>query len=605
MKRVVIMLTFSVLFLWLGCKGNKAPKTPTKPYGLEGYDNRGYIDSTYSFFSVTTDPEGDQVAYKFNWGTGGKSESGWSNFKDSGDEIKMKHKYTQAGTYQITVKAKDIHNKESEWSDPDTIHIGEKSLPPVVTLFTGEDSTQIGVQTGFSVAAADPEGDDIYYQFDWGDDSTSAWKGTWPSGDTISSGIAYTYEDTNYTGFEVRARAKDTTGSVSEWSAPHIIVVTLPDPPDPTDKPTIEDDYDVYFTQTLFTFKAEVVAVEALTFQFYWGHETDLGDSAFSAWAFDTGSVSLPHAWPYEGDFEIRARTKDDYDQISDWSEPCPFSVTSNLIDSDIGLGELNSPYGIVADGNNIYVVDHGEGVIKKFSTTGGFLKDEIGNGILNSPMYLAVDEDFLYVTDAPSWGANRVYKFAKDGTLNRQWGDRGSGDEEFYTPTGIAVDNDYVYVVDSHNKRIQKIEKNGPNFVARWDIENESRGMDIDTVNGILYIASNFESKILRYTTAGVKKSFIGTPGTEDKQFMAPCAVTLDENYIYISDTVNDRIQVYEKGTYVTWYIKWGVNGSEGGQFVRPQGIAVDADGNIYAADTNNGRVQKFQSLPIDGGAL
>src|SRR5438552_8179000 len=44
--------------------------------------------------------------------------------------------------------------------------------------------------------------------------------------------------------------------------------------------------------------------------------------------------------------------------------------------------------------------------------------------------------------------------------------------------------------------------------------------------------------------------------------------------------------------GAFVT---KWGSAGSGNGQFNAPWGVAVDAAGNVYVADTGNNRIQKF----------
>ena len=41
-----------------------------------------------------------------------------------------------------------------------------------------------------------------------------------------------------------------------------------------------------------------------------------------------------------------------------------------------------------------------------------------------------------------------------------------------------------------------------------------------------------------------------------------------------------------------------WGtVTGNGAGQFKNPQGVAVDSSGNVYVADTDNDRIQKFSS--------
>jgi DNA-binding beta-propeller fold protein YncE len=41
---------------------------------------------------------------------------------------------------------------------------------------------------------------------------------------------------------------------------------------------------------------------------------------------------------------------------------------------------------------------------------------------------------------------------------------------------------------------------------------------------------------------------------------------------------------------------MQWGSSGSGGGQFYGPTGVAVDQDGNVYVADSDNNRIQKFK---------
>ena len=61
----------------------------------------------------------------------------------------------------------------------------------------------------------------------------------------------------------------------------------------------------------------------------------------------------------------------------------------------------------------------------------------------------------------------------------------------------------------------------------------------------------------------------------------------------VYVADRDNSRIQKFDaSGTFLT---AWGSYGSGNGQFSNPIGVATDGSGNLYVADTNNNRIQKF----------
>ncbi|MCV0411499.1 6-bladed beta-propeller [Nitrosarchaeum sp.] len=82
------------------------------------------------------------------------------------------------------------------------------------------------------------------------------------------------------------------------------------------------------------------------------------------------------------------------------------------------------------------------------------------------------------------------------------------------------------------------------------------------------------------------------GSSGTGNGQFKAPEDVALDASgNIYVADTNNNRIQKFDSsGTYLS---QFGSSGNKNGQFRSPEDVALDASGNIYVADTNNHRIQ------------
>lgn len=108
--------------------GNNAPEKPNPPTG----PSRLKIGVVYTFTAETTDPDGDQISYKFRWGDG--TENDWSGFVDSGEEYSATHEWASMSTFNIQVKAKDIHGAESEWSNPLSVTVPHESTPIIVIL---------------------------------------------------------------------------------------------------------------------------------------------------------------------------------------------------------------------------------------------------------------------------------------------------------------------------------------------------------------------------------------------------------------------------------------------------------------------------------------
>ncbi len=71
--------------------------------------------------------------------------------------------------------------------------------------------------------------------------------------------------------------------------------------------------------------------------------------------------------------------------------------------------------------------------------------------------------------------------------------------------------------------------------------------------------------------------------------------AFDLDDN-IYVSDGyTNSRVAKFDKNG--NWVKGWGSRGRDTGQFLLPHNLQVDRQGNVYVADRNNRRIQKFDS--------
>jgi len=99
---------------------------PIKPKPPEGLTS-GNINEEYTYTAFTTDPDFDQIFYKFDWGDGTYSE--WIGPVESGETIEGKHIWTETNSnLKLRVTAKDTHGYISEWSDPLSISMPRNKI---------------------------------------------------------------------------------------------------------------------------------------------------------------------------------------------------------------------------------------------------------------------------------------------------------------------------------------------------------------------------------------------------------------------------------------------------------------------------------------------
>jgi len=146
---------------------NDPPNIPDRPTGPAS-GKPGY---NYQYTTVTTDPDDDDVYYGWNW-TGeipgeeltvdewiGPYSSGYTGWY-------ITHSWDEEGTYEIRVKAKDVYENESDWSDPLTV-IMDYDIP---ALPTGSTNVKRFETCCYTTVAGDPNGGYwLYYQWDWGE----------------------------------------------------------------------------------------------------------------------------------------------------------------------------------------------------------------------------------------------------------------------------------------------------------------------------------------------------------------------------------------------------------------------------------------------------
>lgn len=161
----------------------------------------------------TTDPDGDDLYYLVDWGDSSASE--WFGPYTSGETVEASYVFDTPAEYDIKVKAKDNKNSQSEWSDLHHIIIIE-NLPPNKPTISGPNFAKTGEELEFEFSTIDPEGDDVYYSINWGDDEWEFWLGPYTSGETVT--FNHTYKKGG--AYTIISKAKDIfdkTGQQNEF----------------------------------------------------------------------------------------------------------------------------------------------------------------------------------------------------------------------------------------------------------------------------------------------------------------------------------------------------------------------------------------------------
>jgi len=180
--------------------------------------------------------------------------------------------------------------------------------------------------------------------------------------------------------------------------------------------------------------------------------------------------------------------------------------------------------------------------------------------------------------------------------------------------PRAVAADSSYVYIADTNNHTIRKFDGNGvttlaglagvpgaSNGLGAGARFNKPGGLALDS-NGNLFVADSGNHTIRKITPAGLVTTFAGqagVPGTADgtgaaAQFNFPAGLAFDASGIlYVADSGNHTIRrITQAGAVTTLAGTPGTPGSANGtpgSFDQPIGITLDSSGVIYVADTIN----------------
>ncbi|MCP4115975.1 MAG: hypothetical protein GY737_11320 [Desulfobacteraceae bacterium] len=284
------------------------------------------------------------------------------------------------------------------------------------------------------------------------------------------------------------------------------------------------------------------------------------------------------------------------------------------------GNGEFDMPVALAADAahNYIYVADFNNQRIQRLDFNGSHLVNwDMGLASPPTPAGVAVDpRGQVYGADGANQRVVRGTVFEGSGAVkgNSQAPDRvgepwtpvsepGHMSEPGYT----CFDGDgKLWISDTGNNRVLIYARNGSGELVP-DTPPSVTGLNrpvgiVKHETGDLFISDSNGHQIRKYDAALIHAADIGTgtAGSGDDQFNHPMGLGIAkqaEPVLYIADQLNNRVKMHKlNGDYIGSITSDGTLNLD-----RPEDVAIDPEGHLYIADTDNGRVLQF-SLTMDG---
>lgn len=227
------------------------------------------------------------------------------------------------------------------------------------------------------------------------------------------------------------------------------------------------------------------------------------------------------------------------------------------------------------------------------------------GSGQMRSPVAIGVSQDRVYVADFDN---DRVQAFTRAGELIVEWGATGRGPGQFRGPAGVAIGGDgSVFVTDHYNRRVQRFTADG-GFVAEWSTEGGEAapfGIAVDAL-GRVFVTDLDAGRVSVWGADGASLTSWGARGQGRGELDEPWGIAVDgQGDILVADHANHRVQRFSVDG--EWLGGWGGAGPEA-RLVGPMGLASGRDGSIYVTDLEAGRVRRFtrggELLATLGGA-
>jgi DNA-binding beta-propeller fold protein YncE len=252
---------------------------------------------------------------------------------------------------------------------------------------------------------------------------------------------------------------------------------------------------------------------------------------------------------------------------------------------------------------DNFVREDNTSGIVSFLSWVVGLFEEERPN-VLQRPQAVTGDgAGRIFVTDV---SRAAVVVFDEPAGELKIW-EYARGMRPFVAPVGIALAADGgVWVADAELAVIAHLDRNGtPLEPIGAGMLQRPTGLARDPATGELYVADTYAHEIKVLSEDGKLLRTIGERGEAPGEFNFPTHLAIAQGKLYVTDTMNNRVQILPLAGGDARVV--GQRGLYYGNLVRPKGVAVDSDRNIYIVESYYDNLLIFNEageflMPIGG---
>lgn len=271
------------------------------------------------------------------------------------------------------------------------------------------------------------------------------------------------------------------------------------------------------------------------------------------------------------------------------------------------GPAQLASPRGLtVAPDGRLWLADTGNRLV--YAMEDGRARSAIdgtnATTPLWSPLAVAVAEDGThFIADM---GAGVIVVLEADGTVRARWDGTAGDGLPFGAPTSLALDADGdVWVTDGDTSAVREL---APDGTTRSSLDGSAggtafirpRAITVDPDTGALWIADPGTHTVQAFDAGGRFLAKLDDGSAGAVALSAPSALAVRDGTVWVADAATGLVQSFDtEGRF-----RSRLSGGEV-PFRTPEGIAVDAAGNVYVSDSSVSALFTFTAAEAAAGRL